>query len=167
VTLDAGTDGDEIAVALAVLLHDYDVGPDRQCGTSEDARCTPSSQRCRRVVAGGNAIDTAQGRGAVRIEVVEAHSVAVDRRIVEARHGDGCGDVLGQRAAERAPQGHALDAVDRLYALEDHVARGVDAQKAAAEGKAIVRELRHASLRFSRRRLRRRLSPPRSARRRT
>ena len=77
------------------------------------------------------------------MQVVEARRVAVDGGIVVARHRDRRGEILGEDAAERPAQGHALDAGDRRHALDDHPLGGIDVEQAAAEGKAIVGELRH------------------------
>src|SRR5262247_1646031 len=89
---DARADGHEVTVALAVLLHDHDVGAGGQRGAGEDAGGEARRQGRRRVVARGDAIDAAERRGSMRIEVVEAYGIAVDRRIVETGHRHRCGD---------------------------------------------------------------------------
>ena len=143
--LDAGPDDHRLAVALAIFLHDHDVGAVGQDRAGEDACRKARRQRCRWIVAGCDAVNTAQRRGSRWIEIIEAHRIAVDRRIVVTRHGDRRGDVFRQDAAERLPQLHPFEAGDRGHALHDHGAGRIDAEQAAAESKAIVGKLRHAS----------------------
>src|SRR5262249_14728590 len=115
--LDTGPDGDAVTLALAILLHDHHVGAFRQHRASEDARRHALRQASRRIVTGGNTVDTAQGRQLIRVQVVETHRVAVDGGVVVARHGDGCRDLLGKRAAECLPQWYPFDAGDWRHAL--------------------------------------------------
>ena len=55
--------------------------------------------RVARGVAGGDPIDDDEALFAVRIEIVAAHRITVDRRIIERRDIDGRDDIFRQHAA--------------------------------------------------------------------
>ncbi len=94
-------------------------------------------------MAGGDPIDDVQAALALAIEIVGAHRIAVDRRIVERRHVDRGDDIFRKHAARGLAQRHGLAPTHRRDALGDQALRIGDREQRAGEGEAVVAELRH------------------------
>ena len=92
---------------------------------------------------GGGAPGDRQYRVAVGQQIGMSYGIAVDRAVGVRRHVDLGDQVAGENAAARSGKRHDLLADDRRYPLVDQRERRVDAEQRAAEGKAILAQLRH------------------------
>ena len=126
-------DRDRLGAAVGVLDPDHRVGSlgDHRAGRDRD-RLT-GAESARRRVPGPRLADHRQpgrlrARGAGRVG--GADRVAVHRRVVEARHRVGAGDVLGQDATERIADGDRLR-LERAGALEHQRSRPLDLDRLA------------------------------------
>ena len=72
----------------------------------------------------------ASRRLALALEIVGAHRVAVDRRIIERRQIDRSDDILGKHAARGLPQRHPLASAHLRNALADQALGLGDRQEA-------------------------------------
>ncbi len=146
--LDAGGDRHRAVDDLAVLLHQHRVGTLRQERAGEDAdRACAARVLAQRMTGGGAAHDGQHGLAAGH-EIGEAHGIAVDRDIVGGRHVARRDQRLGEDAAGRVFQRNALGFGDAATSFSFSSAkRGGRRHQLAAEGEAIVTELRHGPAR--------------------
>jgi hypothetical protein len=94
-------------------------------------------------MAGGGAAFDRQHRRGVRGEVVEMNGIAVDRGVVARRHVARRHHRLGKDAAMGGGERHALAADHRGGARLDEFERRCHRQQLAAEGEAVIAQLRH------------------------
>ena len=129
---------------LHILLHEDGVGVGGQGRAGEDAnRRAPRFKPCRRAAGGDPAAQGQLGR-TLRIEVGVAHRVAIDRRVVERRQRHRRVDIGRDHASIGLGKRHIPRIRDRCDPLGDQRQRRIDRHELAAEGEAIVSELRHS-----------------------
>ncbi len=103
-----GVDDHHIAVARRVLLDDDGIAAFRQHAAGEDARGLARLECRGQRPAGRHLADELQACGR-RGDVLAAHRVAVHGGDIVRRLGAACGEILGEHAAFRLGERHALD----------------------------------------------------------
>ena len=141
--LDSGRNHDAVAFAGAVLLHQHRVGAGRHRRAGEDADRLSARRRPVRALPGRDPPAHGQPGIAVPVEVVEIDRVAVDRRVVVRRNRERRRQIGGEDPAARPPQRNGLAAGDDIEPLREQRERLAGGHQRAAEGEAVVGELRH------------------------
>ncbi len=133
-----------LPIEAHVLLHEDGVRAGGDGGAGENAPGGPPRERlgCRR--PGREAPRHRQARSPVQIR--EAHRVPVHGRVVERRQVEGGDHVCGEHAAIGGLQPDLLDLGNAACVGRDKGECRVDRQELAAEGEAVVGELRHRPL---------------------
>ena len=91
-------------------------------------------------LTGSDPIDDRQAHLALGIEIVGAHCVAIDRRIIEGRHIDRSDDIIGKHTPCRLAQRHGLASADRRDAFSDQTLGIGDRKQRTGESETIVAE---------------------------
>ena len=141
--LEPGRQHDRVAGRADILLHENRVETRRQRRASEDPHRAALRHGTLERGAGRNPPDDREHGLAARDEIGEAHRVPVDGGVVEGRQVEGRRDVLGQHAPVGLDERHVFDGGGDRDTLGDQRLRLVDGHELAAEGEAVIRELRH------------------------
>jgi hypothetical protein len=94
----AGHDDHVVAVLAAVLLHHHRVRPLWHRRAGENADCLAAHRRPTQRVPRRHPAGNRQARFTVRVQVVEEHRIAVDRRIVMRRYADRGRHIFSQQS---------------------------------------------------------------------
>src|SRR6202163_4135017 len=118
-----GRNANATGVFDGALLHHDGVGAPRHDAASEDAHAFARSYRARPWLARERLTDAPEQRISVLPQILEAHGVAVHRRIVVARHRDRRHHVFRQHASERAADMNTLGRGHRCQNAANQLAR--------------------------------------------
>ncbi len=145
--LNARRDQDRVALLAAVLLHHHGIRPFGHRRAGEDADRLAAAGGAAQRMAGRDPARHRQARLARRVEVVEEHGIAVDRRIVIGGDVDRRGHVLRQNAPAGFGQRRRGRTLYRRQAFGQKVQRLVERHQRAAMGETVVAKLRHLDFR--------------------
>ena len=141
--LDAGGKPHPPGLDDAILLHHHRVGAVRHRRAGEDPDRLAANGRAVERVAGGGAPADGQYRVLVGQQIGMRYRVAINRAVGVRRNIHLRDQVAGENAAARLAERRRRLLDDRRHPLIDQLERRIDPEQGAAEGEAILAQLRH------------------------